>query len=119
MADEPTQSRLSFPQQPRPQARVTLWAGPGRVTEEGVRAWLTAAGYQAVRWQSEPATGYPPHAHIYPETLWLLAGSLTVILPAEDRLLELAPGDRIELPQGMVHGTMAGPEGAVYLLATH
>ena len=70
------------------------------------------------RWSNDPATGYPPHAHIYPELLWLVAGSLTLILPAEERLLELTPGDRIEVPQGVVHGTMAGADGAVYLLAT-
>jgi hypothetical protein len=47
-----------------------------------------------------------------------LSGNLTVILPVEKRLLELLPGDRVEVPQGVVHGTMAGAEGAVYLLAT-
>lgn len=107
-----------FPQSPRTAVRVRLWAGSQPPVEEELRAGLTAEGYQVVRWQNEPATGYPPHAHIYPELLWLLAGSLTVLLPAEGRLLELAPGDRVVLPQGVAHGTMAGPEGAVYLLAT-
>ena len=45
-------------------------------------------------------------------------GELTVLLPAEDRMLDLASGDRVELPAGMVHGTMAGADGAAYLLAT-
>ena len=47
-----------------------------------------------------------------------MSGSLTMILTAEKRLLELTPGDRIEVPQGIAHGTMAGADGAVYLLAT-
>ncbi len=109
---------LKFPAKTRPRARVTLWAGAARPGEDALRDQLTADGYQVVRWASAPETGYPPHLHIYPETIWLVHGSLTVILPAEDRLLELAPGDRIEMPAGMVHGTLAGPEGAVYLLAT-
>jgi quercetin dioxygenase-like cupin family protein len=109
---------LPFPKFEREVPRVVLWDGAGRPAEETLRARLAAQGYQAVRWQSDPATGYPPHAHIYPEVLWLISGSLTVILPAEGRLLELTPGDRVEMPQGMVHGTMAGAEGAVYLLAT-
>jgi quercetin dioxygenase-like cupin family protein len=79
---------------------------------------MAAQGYQVVGWRSEAAEGYPPHTHIYPELLWLVAGSLTVILPAEDRLIELLPGDRVTLPSGLVHGTMAGAEGATYLLAT-
>ena len=109
---------LPFPSIPKPAVRVSLWDGPGRPTEEILRARLTADGYQAVKWASEPATGYPPHAHIYPELLWLISGSLTVILTAEKRLLELVAGDRIEIPRGLSHGTMAGADGAVYLLAT-
>ena len=97
--------------------RVTLWEETGRrPDEEALRAWLTGEGYGVVRWANEPATGYPPHAHIYPELLWLISGSLTVLLVAEKRMLELFPGDRVEVPQGMVHGTMAGVDGAVYLL---
>jgi len=109
---------LPFPTFPKPAPRVILWEAPGLPQEAAVRSQLTEAGYQAVKWTSEPATGYPPHVHIYPELLWLISGSLTVILPAANRMLELAPGDRIEIPQGLAHGTMAGAEGATYLLAT-
>jgi quercetin dioxygenase-like cupin family protein len=109
---------LGFPKFDRPAVQVVLWDEPGRPVEDVLRARLVEAAYGVVRWANEPATGYPPHAHIYPELLWLISGSLTVILPAEKRMLELMPGDRIEMPQGMVHGTMAGADGAVYLLAT-
>ncbi|MGC8781525.1 MAG: cupin domain-containing protein [Anaerolineae bacterium] len=109
---------LSFPAPTRPAPRLILWDEPGRPNEDVVRGRLNAAGYQVVRWSSEPATGYPPHVHIYPELLWLISGSLTVLLTAERKLLELAPGDRIEIPPGLVHGTMAGADGALYLLAT-
>ncbi len=109
---------LPFPAFPKPEPRMVLWGEPERPREETLRGRLADAGYQAVKWSSEPATGYPPHVHIYPELLWLISGSLTVILPAERRLLELTPGDRIEIPQGLAHGTMAGADGATYLLAT-
>lgn len=109
---------LRFPAHPKPALRVVLWDEPRRPTEELLRARLAADGYQAVKWSNEPATGYPPHIHVYPELLWLVSGSLTVILPAEKRMLELLPGDRVEMPRGIAHGTMAGADGAVYLLAT-
>jgi quercetin dioxygenase-like cupin family protein len=109
---------LGFPKFARPVVQVVLWDEPGRPVEDALRGRLVEGGYGVVRWANEPATGYPPHAHIYPELLWLISGSLTVILPAENRMLELMPGDRIEVPQGVVHGTMAGADGAVYLLAT-
>jgi quercetin dioxygenase-like cupin family protein len=109
---------LPFPRFERPRVRVTLWEGARAPQEEALRATLVEDGYQAVKWSNEPATGYPPHAHIYPERLWVVSGSLTLILPADDRLIELMPGDRADVPQGMLHGTMAGADGAVYLLAT-
>ena len=118
MRDGESASVLVFPVRPRPRVRVVLWEDPGRPDEDALGARLAADGYQAVRWSSEAAQGYPPHVHVYPELLWLVRGSLTVLLPAEDRMFELTPGDRIEIPQGTVHGTMAGPEGAAYLLAT-
>lgn len=116
MGDRP--KVLPFPHFDRPTVRVELWEGRGRPHEETVRAELTAEGYQVVRWSNEPATGYPPHAHIYPELMVVISGDLTLVLPAEDRLLELGPGDRAHVPQGVLHGTMAGPEGVTYLLAT-
>lgn len=109
---------LAFPRFGRPVVQVVLWDETGRPVEDTLRARLVEGGYGVVRWANDPATGYPPHAHIYPELLWLVSGNLTVILPAENRMLELMPGDRVEMPQGVVHGTMAGAEGAVYLLAT-
>lgn len=109
---------LPFPTFPKPTVRVALWEGVGKPSEEAVRAQLEADGYGVIKWTNEPAMGFPPHAHIYPETLWLIAGNLTVILPADSKLIELFPGDRIEVPQGVLHGVMAGAEGATYLLAT-
>jgi len=109
---------LQFPRFPKPAVKVVLWEGPGRPAEGSIRGRLTAEGYGVVMWRVEPATGYPPHAHIYPETMWVIEGSLTVVLPTDARLVELLPGDRIEMPQGLLHGIMAGADGAAYLLAT-
>lgn len=109
---------LAFPERPRPAPVVTLWGGRDRPDAATLRCQLTADGYQVVQWSSGPAEGFPPHMHIYPELLWVVEGELTVLLLSEDRMLDLAPGDRVELPAGMVHGTMAGADGATYLLAT-
>jgi quercetin dioxygenase-like cupin family protein len=116
--DAETGRVVLFPRFPRPRPLVTLWGERGRPDEHALRARLAGDGYQVVGWSNEPAQGYPPHTHVYPELLWVIRGSLTVILPVERRLLELEPGDRIEIPIGLVHGTMAGSDGATYLLAT-
>lgn len=109
---------LRFPDFPKPQVRVVLWEERGKPAEQNIRDRLTADGYGVVKWSSEAATGYGPHAHIYPETLWMLEGNVTVALPADGRLIELLPGDRIEIPQGVLHAVIAGAEGAAYLMAT-
>jgi quercetin dioxygenase-like cupin family protein len=109
---------LSFPDLPQAAVRVALWEGQRRPNEDEFRAALAADGYQPVKWSSEPYQAYVPHAHIYPELLWLLAGNLVVVLPEPRRMLELQPGDRVELPPGTVHAVLAGSDGAVYLAAT-
>jgi quercetin dioxygenase-like cupin family protein len=109
---------IPFPEIQQPVPKVTLWEGPGRLDLERLRELLAAEGYMAVKWASEPNQVYVPHAHIYTELVWLATGSLTVILPAHRRILELNPGDRVEVPAGTLHASQAGPEGAVYLAAT-
>ncbi len=109
---------LPFPGVPKPTVVVTLWQERGRPDVEVLRARLAGSGYEVIRWTSEPYQAYVPHAHIYAELLWLIDGSLTVVLPADGHLLELNPGDRVEVPAGILHASQAGPEGAVYLAAT-
>jgi quercetin dioxygenase-like cupin family protein len=110
---------LPFPGLRKPATKVFLWEERRQPDENQLRERLAVDGYQAVQWSSEPGQAYVPHAHIYPELLWLLTGSLTVILTAERRLLELGPGDRLEMPPGMLHALLVGPDGADYLIATH
>ncbi len=113
-----TYNPLSLPERPRPKVAVTLWEGRKRPRLEELREQLAREGYQAVKWASNPNQVYLAHAHIYGEVLWLVEGSLTLVLPADRRMLELNPGDRVEVPAGTLHGTQAGPEGALYLAAT-
>jgi quercetin dioxygenase-like cupin family protein len=112
--DEP----LRFPEFPKPAPRVVLWEAARRPDEAAILDELTREGYGVVRYRQEPAAGYGPHAHVYPETMWVVEGNLTILLTSEARMIELLPGDRIDIPQGVAHGVIAGVEGAVYLLAT-
>jgi quercetin dioxygenase-like cupin family protein len=109
---------LPFPTISKPRVSVTLWDGPHALDEARLREHLAAAGYQVVRWTSAPHQAYVPHAHIYPETLWVLSGTVTLVLPEERRLLELSAGDRAELPAGTLHALLVGADGATYLMAT-
>ena len=114
-----TNDILSFPKIRRPGVEVTLWeAQRGRPQEDVLLAELTCQGYQALPWEVEPNQNYLPHAHVYAETLWVVRGTITLVLPIDRRMLELMPGDRVLVPPGTLHTTFAGPEGARYLVAT-
>jgi quercetin dioxygenase-like cupin family protein len=109
---------LPFPTMPKPSVAVMLWDKPDPPDEARLREQLTTAGYQVVGWTSQPHQAYVPHAHIYPELLWVVAGAVTLLLPVERRLLELTVGDRVELSPGTLHAVLAGADGASYLVAT-
>ena len=62
-------------------------------------------------WSNGPGDRYAPHSHSYEKVLYCVAGSITFVLEAEARRLELKPGDRMVLPVGTVHSAEVGPAG--------
>jgi mannose-6-phosphate isomerase-like protein (cupin superfamily) len=54
-------------------------------------------------WGSEvPGTRVPQHEHPFPEARWVLSGFLRVHIG--DAVVDLGPGDRLDLPAGTTHG---------------
>jgi len=62
-------------------------------------------------WSNGPGDRYAPHSHSYEKVLYCVAGSITFVLEAEARRLELKPGDRMVLPAGTVHSAEVWPAG--------
>jgi quercetin dioxygenase-like cupin family protein len=62
-------------------------------------------------WSNGPDDRYAPHSHSYEKVLYCVDGSITFVLEADARRLELKPGDRIVLPVGTVHSAEVGPAG--------
>jgi len=62
-------------------------------------------------WSNGPGDVYGEHTHAYEKILYCVSGSITFTLP--DREIRLAPGDRLVLAPGTVHGAVVGPEGCV------
>ena len=62
-------------------------------------------------WSNEPGDRYAPHSHTYEKVLYCVDGSITFVLEAEGRRLDLAAGDRMVLPAGTVHSAVVGPAG--------
>jgi quercetin dioxygenase-like cupin family protein len=62
-------------------------------------------------WSNGPGDQYAPHSHSYEKVLYCVDGSITFVLEAEARRLELKPGDRMVLPAGTIHSAEVGPNG--------
>jgi uncharacterized protein YjlB len=62
-------------------------------------------------WSNGPGDLYAAHSHPYEKVLYCVDGSITFVLEAEGRTLELKGGDRMALPAGTVHSAQVGPGG--------
>jgi quercetin dioxygenase-like cupin family protein len=49
--------------------------------------------------------------------IYVVEGTITFGLPEQGRRIDLRAGDRMELPPGVVHDAVVGPEGVVCLEA--
>jgi quercetin dioxygenase-like cupin family protein len=62
-------------------------------------------------WSNGPGDQYAPHSHTYEKVLYCVDGSITFVLEAESRKVELKAGDRMVLPAGTTHSAVVGTSG--------
>lgn len=80
-------------------------------------ARLAAAGLAPGSWSNAPGDRYAPHAHDYDKVLVCTAGSVRFGVPDQGSAIDLAPGDRLDLPAGTRHDAVVGPDGVTCLEA--
>jgi mannose-6-phosphate isomerase-like protein (cupin superfamily) len=79
-----------------------------------LRAALQQEGLTTAWWSEVPGAHVPQHEHPFPEARWVLSGFLRVFIG--DEIVELGPGDRLDLPPGTTHGfEVMGLAPAVYV----
>jgi mannose-6-phosphate isomerase-like protein (cupin superfamily) len=79
-------------------------------------AWRGAAPDIAGPWSNGPGDLYGAHDHDYDKVIVVAAGSIAFGL-SEGRSVELATGDRLELPARTRHDARVGPGGVTCLEA--
>ncbi len=79
----------------------------------GLVARLRAEGLDPAPWSNGPGDVYASHAHGYDKVLVVAAGSIVFGTTAEP--VELAVGDRLDLPAGTEHDARVGPSGVTCL----
>ena len=77
---------------------------------------LRAEGLDPGRWSNGPGDRYATHEHGYDKVIVVERGSIRFGL-AGRTALELAEGDRLELPAGTAHDALVGPGGVACLEA--
>lgn len=80
-------------------------------------ARLRTEGLDPGSWSNGPGDRYAAHDHGYDKVLVCVAGSIRFGLPARGETVELAVGDRLDLPAGTSHDAIVGPDGVTCLEA--
>jgi quercetin dioxygenase-like cupin family protein len=78
---------------------------------DALMAKLRAEAHDCYSWSNGPGDRYGAHSHEYDKVLYCVDGSITFVLEAEARRLDLNAGDRMVLPAGTVHSAVVGPGG--------
>jgi len=86
----------------------------GPLQLSALRTALQQEGLATAWWSEVPGTKVSQHEHPFPEARWVLSGFLRVFVGTE--VVELGPGDRLDLPPGTVHGfEVVGLSPAVFV----
>ena len=81
------------------------------MTAQDVAARLRTEGLDPSPWSNGPGDRYGAHEHGYDKVIAVESGSIVFGLPAGGRSVELAAGDRLELPAGTRHDAVVGESG--------
>ena len=83
----------------------------------GLDARLRAEGLDPSPWSNGPGDRYAAHEHGYDKVLVVDRGSIRFGLPELARTVDMAVGDRLDLPAGTSHDAVVGPAGVTCLEA--
>jgi len=92
-------------------ASVTPWTSQQAPTDQTLEALLRDSSLRPSWWSNGPGDRYGAHSHPYHKVLYCARGSIRFDLPASGESFDLRPGDRLDVPPGVSHSAVAGPQG--------
>ena len=93
------------------QVRVTRWQGGQHPTSSSITRMMKKEGLRPYRWNNAPNHRYAVRSHNYDKVLYVLNGSFELTLPDSNQRTKVNPGDRVDIPAGVRHGTNVGRSG--------
>ena len=97
--------------------KITPWHNQDPPGEEELKELLEKQELKVYHWSNNPEDVYAGHTHGYHKVLYVVTGSIKFDFPTRHKALTLNPGDRLELPAGLRHSAVVGPEGVTCLEA--
>jgi quercetin dioxygenase-like cupin family protein len=102
---------------PENSVTVHAWSGAAPPSEADLERLLAREGLRPYRWANGPGDVYGAHAHPYHKVIYVVRGAITFGFPGGGDAATLHAGDRLELPPGVAHDAVVGPQGVVCLEA--
>lgn len=92
--------------------QVVRWQGNQHPTLSNITRLMQKEGLRPYMWMNMPNHRYAVRSHGYAKVLYVIDGTLEIILPDSNQRSTLRAGDRVEIPAGVRHGTNVGSSGA-------
>jgi quercetin dioxygenase-like cupin family protein len=90
------------------EVRRTNWASPEASTGSVLEAIFRDEELRPSSWSNGPGDRYAAHSH-YNKVLYCAHGCIRFEVAGE--AFDLTPGDRLDIPPGVSHSAVVGPEG--------
>ena len=100
-----------LPVDPPPSTTHTPWSGAHPPGEAELQRLLTQEGLVPRWWSSGPSERFPGHTHPYHKVLYCADGAIRFIIEHRGEVVDLAAGDRLDLPPCTRHSAVVGPTG--------
>ena len=96
---------------------ITKWHEAIKPDKAALLQVMAKQGLNPYTWSNGPGDVYGAHSHNYHKVIYVVRGSITFGLPDGGDSVYLQAGDRLDLPAGVVHDAVVGPQGVVCLEA--
>jgi quercetin dioxygenase-like cupin family protein len=94
---------------------VQEWEREESPSKQKIRQMMAEEGLSPYQWSNAPGDVYGAHSHSYHKVIYVVEGSITFGLPDRGEKVPLQTGDRLDLPAGIRHDAVVGPNGVVCL----
>lgn len=91
--------------------RVIRWTGGQHPTLSSITRLMQKEGLRPYVWENSPNYRYAARTHGYRKVMYVIEGTLEVVVADTNARVKLRAGDRVEIPPGVCHGAIVGASG--------